>query len=55
MIKRVVYYEQGSRKVRDFHVEGKHKFDGLRIDKESEVESIRFVKTVDYKVSVYLD
>ena len=55
LIKRIIYYENGERKTKDFHVRGARRSDGLHIEKDDEVVSLAFVKTVDYKGSYYVE
>lgn len=53
-VRRVVYYEVGNRIVRDFPVKAKKTGRKLNITSEPYAEIAEFVKTVDYKVSVYV-
>lgn len=55
MLKRVIYHKDGKRMTKDFTVRGSKRPDGLHINKDDEVAALEFIKTVDYKGSVYLE
>jgi hypothetical protein len=56
MKKIVVWHdEHGNRQATEFDVGGKRKFDGLKPDKNKEVDSIVFIKSVDYKASYFVE
>ena len=57
MIKKVVYRIKGEDKIREklFEVKGSRRSNGLLIDRESETESLKFIKRpdIDYLGSHY--
>ena len=56
MIKKVIYRdEDGNRRTMRFDVGGKRMATEIRTDKQKEADSIKFIKTVDYLASVYID
>ena len=49
MIKKVVYKIKGENKIREkiFEIKGSRRSNGLLIDKDSEAESLKFIKQAD--------